>query len=238
MTILAVFDSVNGLVRLTGPHRHAHVGAVDYHVRVVAKQNDEPYNRLGVVVGDEGEFTTWLTANPGAATTYGEIANVPDATGDDWRDSWHLINYPYPGLPRTTDPGVPTDPLHALTLSIESIRHSGYVAIDQKTRALVAPGFEYPAASGQMFSLSPEAQRKWTAMYTARGFLAYPMVVTTTDEQDDVSLADSDDITAFFTAMVETVRTHIDGGRALKNTLRDATLTTEDEALTAIADGR
>jgi hypothetical protein len=131
-----------------------------------------------------------------------------------------------------------TSPVTLHNSFLESLKTEIYADIDKHTRELIAQGFEYPAASGQMFSLSTEAQHTWTNMYVARTLLSYPISVTTFDEQDDESLADADDVVTFYTAMVTAARGHLDSGRALKNTLRDDASTDEASILAAVTDDR
>jgi hypothetical protein len=121
---------------------------------------------------------------------------------------------------------------------LESLKVQIYAEIDKRTHKLIAAGFEYPVTSGQMFSLSVEAQHTWTNMYIAKDILNYPITVTTLDEQHDAELVDAAAVTTFYTAMVTTARGHLDSGRELKNTLRDATATTEEEVIAAVTDSR
>ena len=184
---------------------------------------------FGLVQGDVGAFQTWQVDNPSVE----EVTDLAAEFSDGWRDIWQaMFALPY------TDADLAEDNPYAIYLhAIEQHRARLHTKVDQRTRELIAMGFEYPESSGQFFSLSIEAQSTWSNGYNARSFLSYPVMVTTMDEQIDVTLADAAEITAFYTAMVTTARGYIDSGRALKNAVRDADAD-QDAINTAAEDNR
>jgi hypothetical protein len=209
-------------------------GETSFEIRRLAQHRTEDTD-FGVVLENDADYTTWAAANPGLST----VVDDADAYfGDGWNELW---------TPRIWDQiqsrgwnNAPTSKPHErYQWLLARLKSDFYLAADRKTRELIAQGFEYPAASGQMFSLSPEAQMKWTAMNAARLALSYPLLVVTADEQTTVELADHGAAQDMFEAMVETVRGHIDSGRALKNAMRDdADLIDEHLIVAAAVDGR
>ena len=102
-------------------------------------------------------------------------------------------------------------------------------AIDQRTKALIDEGFEFPPTSGQVFSLSASAQAVLLALEAARGdpLFAYPVIYNTKDESAIIQFDDSDGIHAFFVAAIGICRGHLDSGTALKNEVRAANTVAE-----------
>jgi hypothetical protein len=209
-------------------------GVVNFEVRRLASHVEDDVD-FGVVLENDANFTTWEDANPGLATV---IADVNTLFTEGWKDTWTPRVWDNILVGRGWSGASEGNPWERYEWMLSRLKVDFYNAADARTRDLIAQGFEYPAASGQMFSLSPEAQIKWTAMYVARALLTYPVLVVTADEQTTVSLADAAAIEALYTQMVEAVRGHIDGGRALKNTLRDASLADEYAIIAASVDNR
>ena len=112
-----------------------------------------------------------------------------------------------------------------------------FEAVDRRTGELIAQGFEFPAASGQFFSLSSEAQRNIEGLDHSRDFpeLAYPVSWNTLDDLGMLSIADSATAHSFFLAALSTYRGHLDSGTALKDQVRAATTIA---AVDAVTDGR
>jgi hypothetical protein len=106
-------------------------------------------------------------------------------------------------------------------------------AIDQRTKALIDEGFEFPPSSGQIFSLSTSAQVVLLALEAARGdpLFAYPVVYNTKDESAVIKLDDSDGVHAFFVTAIGACRGHLDSGTAIKNEVRAASSVAEVNAI-------
>ena len=81
--------------------------------------------------------------------------------------------------------------------------------------------YEYPGASGKLFSLTSTAQLHLTNFFTCRTMLSYPKVFYTKDNGSTHSVADSTDMNGMYVAMnsayvtemdlIETTKTNIDG---------------------------
>jgi hypothetical protein len=132
----------------------------------------------------------------------------------------------------TLDTVVSDHKVNASVRSLDISKESRKEEIDRKTRNLIAEGFTY---SAKVFSMSANAQSKWHALHADRANHTYPVVILTMDETDEVSLADTLAVEAFYTAMVTEVRGHIDSGATLKKSIRDAA---DQAAIDAVVDGR
>lgn len=104
--------------------------------------------------------------------------------------------------------------------------------IDAKTSELISGGFTHDSVQ---ISLSINSQTRIHGAYTARAGLAYPIEWNSIDDTALLSLADATEVEAFFSAALVALRGHIDSGTTLKTAVRDATTTTE---LDAVVDSR
>lgn len=118
-----------------------------------------------------------------------------------------------------------------------ALRTTRYVAIDARTAALISAGFEYPAASGTIFSLSLESQHNVHGAYTSRNLpaFAYPVKWLSKDDATTTSLADAAAVEAFFLAALATIRGYKDAGSDLKEQVRAAATRA---AVDAVVDAR
>lgn len=105
--------------------------------------------------------------------------------------------------------------------------------IDQRTRELIEQGFEYPAASGQILSLSAEMQRTLEGLHQAKDDPAviYPIEWNFKDNSGKLALVSAADVGAFYLTALGTVRAHRDAGTALKDSIRTATTIVAVEAI-------
>lgn len=112
-----------------------------------------------------------------------------------------------------------------------------YSEIDARTEQLIAEGFEYPASSGQMFSLSTVAQANLLGLKTMAEDPAfiYPVTWNFIDDSGMLTIPDAATALAFYMTAVGAVRSRRDSGTAIKDQIRAAT--TEAEVL-AIVDPR
>jgi len=92
-------------------------------------------------------------------------------------------------------------------------------AIDRRTEELILEGHPY---GGKQFAISPEAHRDTADVEIYIASAAYPIVVSTLDNTEQVSLADSTEAGAFYASMFTTKRGHIDSGNVLKNSINTA----------------
>ena len=97
-------------------------------------------------------------------------------------------------------------------------------AIDAKTGALIGAGFTY---DGKLFSESSAMQRNLLVLNARdlRGILAglLPMVISTQDNMDEVSIATTTEFVAFYNAAELQALTAYGGGNAIKSQVRAIT---------------
>jgi hypothetical protein len=105
-------------------------------------------------------------------------------------------------------------------------------AIDSNTHALIAAGFQYPTSTGQIFSLSDNAQRTLLDADVQRNDLTYPVVWNTKDDTGTFALPNAATLHAFVLTGSTTIRAHLDSGTALKDQVRAATTIAEVDAVT------
>ena len=131
------------------------------------------------------------------------------------------------GEPVVTRTIVPADPLpeptvHTVSptlLVFEVPIAEKFAAIDARTRARIAAGFEH---AGLRFSLSPEAQTKMTGAFAAREINVYPIHWNTIDDATRFEIPNANALTAFFAAGMTAVRAALDEGTAAKDAIRGA----------------
>lgn len=109
------------------------------------------------------------------------------------------------------------NPPKSLTLAQSKVKKKA--DIDMRTRALIASGFTF---DGSTFSLSENAQINWSGLNSAKDAIVYPVSVTTIDD-GEYSLVDAPTVSAFFLTGVGVIKSHYDGGRALKIQVEAAT---------------
>lgn len=107
-------------------------------------------------------------------------------------------------------------------------RDGKYGTIDRKTDALIALGFTH---AGKQFSLSLAAQVKLLGTYNARTTLVYPIIWNMIDDSGTYEIADAAEVEAMYAAALAAIRTALDSGTALKNSVRNATTLAEIEAV-------
>jgi hypothetical protein len=107
--------------------------------------------------------------------------------------------------------------------------------IEQRTVELFTQGFEYPAASGDFYSLSPRGQLNLVAANSLRTDLTYPSVWTTIDNTGSISFSNAAEINTFAAAGVVAMRVILEAGNALKVTVEAAI---DIDAVAAIVDTR
>jgi hypothetical protein len=165
--------------------------------------------------------------------------------GPDYDPAVWLINPP--GLTALLESGVPsknwkivndTDVTSFTTQEIEDrdfpiSKEDKFAAIDARTDALCSLGFEFPAQSGQRFSLSPMSQLKLLGLDSLRNDvnLVYPIAYNTIDDNDLFSITDATMMHIFFLTAVGTYRAVIDAGTNLKTSVRAATTVAEVNAV-------
>lgn len=106
-------------------------------------------------------------------------------------------------------------------------------AIDAETERRIALGFEYPASSGNLFSLSKNAQINILGVKTFYTDFTYPYSIRTIDDVEVYNLVDEADALAFVGAAFVTKETWIGTGRAVKANVVDAVDATAVDAAAA-----
>ena len=115
---------------------------------------------------------------------------------------------------------------------VDSYKQQIFHKIDAVTAGLIKNGMSY---DNKIFSLSLNAQTRYTAMLTASAYLTYPLNVNSLDDTGFVVLNSVEDVGAFCLTALGTVRAQVDSGTELKDQVRAATTT---EELDAIVDSR
>jgi hypothetical protein len=109
--------------------------------------------------------------------------------------------------------------------------------VDERTTELITQGFEFPPESGNVFSLSAEAQSNLLGLKTMAsdpGF-TYPVEYNLLDDSGTYSIPDEATALAFYATAVATKRARLDSGTAIKNQIRAAVSETE---VLAVEDNR
>ncbi len=110
-------------------------------------------------------------------------------------------------------------------------RYINQVDALSEARIIDGPGFEWPADSGNFFSLSMNAQIKWMGLFAAREVMEYPLTVPTKDDGGVYSITGADDVVGIYGTVVGTVRAILDASTEAKAAIRAAT--TSEEATEA-----
>jgi len=95
---------------------------------------------------------------------------------------------------------------------LQKLKNVKYDEIDFRTDELIAMGIPFDS---NLFSTSPDAQRNWIALFSARNDLTYPISVTTLDEKAYI-FNDSRIVSLFYLTGISVINYHIATGRALK----------------------
>jgi hypothetical protein len=116
------------------------------------------------------------------------------------------------------------DTRHSPRLNLDREFSGKISAIDTKTKSLISKGFEFPAASGQIFSLSSDAQSSLLGLYSAAqkgGILTYPYFVSQMDDKKiDISIADNATMISYCETAFGTLSVHKNSGKVEKEKIR------------------
>ena len=145
----------------------------------------------------------------------------------------------------TVTTGEPLDGGQETTLASIAASFDGIVAlqeaknydIDQRTGELISQGFQYPATTGLIFSLSAEAQTSLLGLESAADNPAfdYPVNWNSIDDEGLYAIPDAATAHAFYLTALGTIRAWKDSGTALKDQVRAATTPAE---VAAVVDNR
>jgi len=114
--------------------------------------------------------------------------------------------------------------------TLAELKDRRYNEIDYKTMTLIAPGFTY---DGTTFSLSISAQMNWSSIKENTSDFTFPLNISTIDNYE-YTLAEAD-VCDFWCEGRDTVKGHLDSGRALKKSVHDAA---DEAAVDVVTDTR
>lgn len=105
--------------------------------------------------------------------------------------------------------------------------------IDRRTTELRAEGFEYPAASGDFWSLSENMQTRIANNYNLalQGENPFPLVLNSIDDTTKVSIANIAQLEMVYIKLNNKVNALVDGGTIIKDLIRAASTVAEVEAI-------
>ena len=123
----------------------------------------------------------------------------------------------------------------AKQLTLPNYKLLRFDEIDRKTGELILQGFEFPPASGNIFSFSPNAQSNLLGTYSARDLLTYPFGWSLKNDSFVYQIQDVAEMSSFFLTALATKKAWQDSGTVLKQEVESAT----DEAeVNAVIDNR
>ena len=103
--------------------------------------------------------------------------------------------------------------------------------IDEKTKELIFAGFEYPAKSGDVFSMSFANQLLISNIPATKNMLTYPWGVTTKDNLKTIQIADAIEMDAYYTAAFTHMTTTKASGETLRAQVRASTTRAQIDAI-------
>lgn len=98
-----------------------------------------------------------------------------------------------------------------VAVSLDDNKAAKILAIDSKTRDIIAKGFAY---DGQQFSLSMQAQTNWLGLATLQSLLTFPIGITTA--ANTTYTLDQANVMAFIAQGVQVIKDAVGSGRFLK----------------------
>lgn len=117
-----------------------------------------------------------------------------------------------------------------IAVPLDQYKKKRYNEIDKKTGGMIAAGFTYDS---KQFSLSLNAQSNWNALKDDTSEFTWPAEISTIDE--DTYDLDEANVGAFWNAGKDVLKGHLDSGRALKKSIKDAT---DKAGVDAVVDNR
>lgn len=117
------------------------------------------------------------------------------------------VNNLYPGV-------------YTLELDLVSERDLAFRRIDQRSDELIEAGFPF---EGSVFSLSVEAQVRFSTMLMLADALPYPLTINSLDDRSAVDLLNGDHTRAFCMSALGHVKGVVDSGSVQKGLVRDMT---------------
>lgn len=110
-------------------------------------------------------------------------------------------------------------------------------AIDRRTGELISLGYEFPPASGNIFSLSSTAQTNILALDHSKDdpALTYPISYNTIDDLNSFDVPDSATMHNMYLTALATKKGAVDSGTTLKDAVRSAV---DEAGVDAVIDNR
>lgn len=130
-----------------------------------------------------------------------------------------------PGEKTTLDGIVNTSP------TLDQYKTLKQDAIQRKNTKLIEAGFEYPAASGNIFPAAAQDRLRFLADQTSSGVLAFPVGRNTKNGLGKLNLNNANDVRLFNEAATEHVGGIEASGTALEDQVRAATTYAEVDAV-------
>lgn len=91
------------------------------------------------------------------------------------------------------------------------------VTLDTQTASVMISGYKY---QGITLSTSPTAQTRWTALYTARNSVSYPLLVFSVDNSSSIEITSADQVAEVFIGMVNALTLEHQAGARAKATIQ------------------
>lgn len=136
-----------------------------------------------------------------------------------------------PGSVVVVEPNILYNDGTAKQLTLPNYKLLRFNEIDRKTGELIFEGFEYPVASGNMFSFSTNAQSNLLGTYSAKELLTYPFEWSVKDDSLVYQIADVTEMSNFFLTALNTKKGRQDSGTTLKQAVESATNEAEVDAV-------
>jgi len=121
----------------------------------------------------------------------------------------------------------------ASVIGVDDAKRERVRVVDTRTNEIIDAGFEFPPASGVLFSLSMQAQSKLNGAFIARDEpeFVYPLEWNNIDDTTTVAIADASTLRLFYLQAVGTVKAVLESGTDLKKAINVATTIEEVEAV-------
>jgi hypothetical protein len=130
---------------------------------------------------------------------------------------------------QTNPTGLPTD------VSLENYKLLKNNLIDQRTSELINAGHEFPPASGQIFSMSQNAQLNVLGLMESKDVISYPQPYATKDNKTIIDLNNATDVTNFYYNVLNHKKTQLDSGNVL---IAQVNAATDEAGVDAVVDNR
>lgn len=123
------------------------------------------------------------------------------------------------------------------SMTLEELKQHRYAQIDAKTGEFIGQGYDYPVASGNVFSLSKNAQINLMGLDNSKDdpAMVYPIIYNTINDEQTYSIPDASVLHDMYLRALGVKRSYLDSGTAIKDQIRAAA---NIAAVNAITDTR